>query len=146
MYLNAPDFDHTAQQDAIGGGSYSIESAVAFLANLTAAAARQVRAQWANVELYRTWPPSCEWAPHRRCDAKEFGTPHAAPHRSGDPSTATPCRYFTLFPHRLDYFAEVLVSVRLRRSVTRAAGVVAAMRWRWPKLIAHALMAPNLCA
>ena len=70
MFLNAPDFDHTAQQDAIGGGSNSIATAAFFLGNLSAAATRQGRTQWANVELFRTWPPSCQWSEGHPCTGR----------------------------------------------------------------------------
>ena len=63
MFIMAPDFDLIALQDSQGErGQNSWEDTAAFLGNSSAAAARQSRAMWSNVELFVDGPPSCRWS------------------------------------------------------------------------------------
>ena len=52
MFLMAPDFSSIALQDSQGErGQNSLADTAAFLGNCSAAAARQGRDMWSNVEL-----------------------------------------------------------------------------------------------
>ena len=63
MFLMAPDFDHIALQDSQGErGQNTLADTAAFLGNCSAAAARQSRAMWSNVELFQAWPEGCRWS------------------------------------------------------------------------------------
>ena len=60
----APELDLLALQDAIGAQGNSLRNASDALGNLTLAARRVGRQMaWSNVELFETWPRSCEWSP-----------------------------------------------------------------------------------
>eukprot|EP00937_MAST-01D_sp_MAST-1D-sp2_P002277 g2277.t1 len=62
VFVWAPDFDLVALQDSVGANGNSLLNVADYLGNLSAAAARQRRAQWANVELFEVWPRSCQWS------------------------------------------------------------------------------------
>lgn len=62
-FLWAPAFDVVAPQDSMGAQGNSYDDAREILANVSAAASRQGRATWSNVELFEVWPQNCTWAP-----------------------------------------------------------------------------------
>jgi hypothetical protein len=57
----APDLDLVALQDSTGALGNSFADVQELLGNMSAAAARQHRSSWTNVELFEVWPQSCQW-------------------------------------------------------------------------------------
>lgn len=71
----APDLDFVAPQDAMGADGNSLTNATQFLTAIRVAALRDGQhTTWANIELFRSWPPSCQRTSTHKCPGR-----HPAP-------------------------------------------------------------------
>ena len=57
----APDFGLIAPQDSQGAQGNSFENVTDYVDAMYAASQKHARPFWSNVELFETWPRSCQW-------------------------------------------------------------------------------------